>query len=271
MGKQYIPPLLSSVQEGGKINFFSHRTAAERYAKFRPYFHPIVMDRIRLHLKLIGRVERALDVGCGTGMSTIALKIFAVSVTGVDISDEMLKFAPREEGIEYLNASAEDLSIFSDNSFDIITTSLAFHWFDQKRFLSEAYRLLKKDGWLIPYTNGFYGIMKGNENYEKWNSNSYAARYPSPPRNTTSLTAELGLDFGFSDYDMEKFQNEVNFTPEELSGYLTTQSNIISAVEQGTETIDQVYDWLYGNIKPFFSSEKAAFIFGGSIWYFRKK
>jgi len=229
------------------------------------------MGRIRLHLELKGKIERALDVGCGTGLSTIALKTIAVSVTGVDISDDMLNLALRDAGIEYHNVSAEDLSLFGDESFDIVTTSLAFHWFDHRRFLSEAYRVLKKGGWLIPYTNGFYGIMKGNENFEKWNSESYAKRYPTPARNTTPLTKELGEEFGFSNFHMEKFQNEVDFTPQELSGYLTTQSNIIAAVEQGTETIDQASDWLYENIKSFFSSEKAAFTFGGGIWYFQKK
>jgi len=228
------------------------------------------MDRIKEQLKLNEKVDRALDVGCGTGLSTIALKTLAVSVIGVDISDDMIQFGPKEEGISYINASAEDLSMFEDESFDLITTSLAFHWFDHTRFLSEANRVLKTGRWLIPYTNGFYGVMEGNDNFEKWNNESYATKYPSPPRNTTRLTAELGGNFGFSNFHSEKFQNIIEFTAEEVSGYLTTQSNIIAAVEQGSETIEEVYEWLYGNIQPFFESKKAAFIFGGAIWYFQK-
>ena len=32
--------------DDGVANFFVHRTAAQRYAVARPYFHPIVMQRI---------------------------------------------------------------------------------------------------------------------------------------------------------------------------------------------------------------------------------
>jgi len=252
------------------MNFFAHKTAAERYVQHRPYFHPLVIEKIRLHLELDAPVARALDVACGTGQSTIALKEIANSVTGVDISDEMLGLAKQSSGIEYRNASAEDLSVFENGSFDLITTSMAFHWFDHKRFLSEAHRILKTNGWLIPYTNGFYGQMKENEAFKKWVEDSYTKRYPAPPRNSTPLTEDLVGEFGFSTFHMERFQNDVLFTAEELSAYLTTQSNVIAAVEQGHETVEEVYRWLVSQTKQFFHADMATFAFGGIIWYMQK-
>jgi predicted TPR repeat methyltransferase len=56
------------------INYFDPKSAAERYAKGRPYFHPQIINRIQAYLSLTEPVARALDVGCGTGLSTIALK-----------------------------------------------------------------------------------------------------------------------------------------------------------------------------------------------------
>lgn len=253
------------------MNFFAHKTAAERYAQHRPYFHSLVIEKIESHLELDTPVASALDVACGTGQSTVALKEIADSVIGVDISDEMLNLAKQSSGIKYRNASAEDLSMFEDGSFDLITTSMAFHWFDHKRFLSEAHRVLKIDGWLVPYTNGFYGQMKENESFEGWVKESYAKRYPTPPRNSTQLTTELVDEFGFSSFHMERFQNDVRFTAEEVSAYLTTQSNVIAAVEQGSETIEEVYRWLVSQIKQFFNSDKATFAFGGIIWYLHKQ
>ena len=54
------------------VNYFSHASVAERYAKHRPYFHPVVMERLR---RFTGATKfgRALDVACGTGQSTRAL------------------------------------------------------------------------------------------------------------------------------------------------------------------------------------------------------
>ena len=252
------------------MNFFAHKSAAERYAQHRPYFHPLVIEKIKLHLGLNTPVERALDVGCGTGQSTTALKEIAKSVIGIDVSEEMLKLATQQPGIEYRNASAEDLSMFDDGTFDLITTSMAFHWFDHNRFLFEANRVLKTDGWLIPYANGFSGQMKENESFEGWSMETCPGRYPTPPRNTTPITAELGNEFGFSSIHTEEFQNDVQFTADEFSAYLTTQSNVIAAVEQGNETIEDVYSWLVSQTKPYFHSVKATFVFGGSIWYLQK-
>jgi len=252
------------------MNFFAHKSAVERYAQHRPYFHPLVIEKIKSYLDLETPVERALDVGCGTGQSTTALKEIAKSVSGIDVSEEMLGLATQQPGIEYCNASAEDLSMFDDGTFDLITASMAIHWFDHKRFLSEANRGLKIGGWLLPYTNGFHGQMKENKSFELWSSEIYPDLYPIPPRNATPLTTEMANEFGFSSFHMEKFQNEVQFTAEELSAYLTTQSNVIAVVEQGTELIEDVYPWLVSQTEPYFHSTKATFLFGGRIWYLQK-
>jgi SAM-dependent methyltransferase len=250
------------------MNFFAYHTVAERYARCRPYFHPLVMDRIWKYLGLNERLEQALDVGCGTGQSTLALRMLAHSVIGVDISAAMLAEAPSEIGIRYMEAPAEEIPL-PDGSIDLITTSLAFHWFDQERFLAEAQRLLKPAGWLIIYNNGFGGQMKGNPTYERWNHEVYLTRYPSPPRNTQPLTAENALRFGLDFVHREHYQNEVSFTAEELAAYLTTQSNVIAAVEQGRETIEEVYTWLLNEIQPLFTISPATFLFGGYIWYLK--
>ena len=50
-----------------------------------------------------------------------------------------------------------------------------------------------------------------------------------------------------------------------------TQSNIIAAVEGGSQSIDDVRQWLSGNIKPLFGDKsEATFMFRGPIWYLQK-
>ncbi len=119
----------------------------------------MVIKKIGDFLKLHEPVPWALDVACGTGQSTLALKEVAYQVVGTDTSREMLDRAPREAGVQYVEASAEDLP-FADGSFRLVTVALALHWFERSRFLTEASRVLNLGGWLIIYDNGFFGEMK---------------------------------------------------------------------------------------------------------------
>ncbi|HSJ88259.1 MAG TPA: class I SAM-dependent methyltransferase [Anaerolineales bacterium] len=251
------------------MNFFEYKTVAERYAKSRPYFHPLVTQKVKAHLGIQRTVNFAIDVGCGPGQSTVALKEIADFVIGADISAEMLGFAEINSGIQYIQASAEGLPIQSRSS-DLLISSLAFHWFNQERFLAEARRVLKDKAWLIISNNGFTGQMIENPTFEKWIIQVYERQYPSPPRNSAPMTAEIAQQHGFNFAHEESYQNEVLFTVEQLSAYLITQSNVIAATEQGKERIEDVYLWLNEEMKSFFPNENATFTFGGYIWYLQK-
>lgn len=251
------------------MSYFAHQSAAQRYAQSRPYFHPLVIEKIRAYLRLTEPLAQVLDVGCGTGQSTVALKAIATAMVGVDLSPAMLAEATPDPAIRYLVAPAEEIPLPS-GSCDLLTTSLAFHWFDQERFLTEAQRLLKPQGWLVIYNNGFGGQMVENSSFAEWNLTRYLARYPSPPRNQEPLTPEIAQRFDLCFAYHEEYRNEVSFTVEMLAAYLTTQSNVIAAVEQGRESVAEVYDWLVAEMHPLFSVSPATFRFGGPIWYLQK-
>jgi SAM-dependent methyltransferase len=251
------------------LTYFSHQSAAERYARSRPYFHPLVIERIRSYLRLGSPLPRALDVGCGTGQSTLALKEIATEVIGTDISEEMLAEAPESMGISYVRAPAEQLP-FSDASFEITTAGLTFHWFDRARFLPEANRVLRPNGWLIIYNNYFLGTMKENPDYERWARDLYLARYPTPPRADNPLTDADADTFGFRFAERETYTNEVVFSVEEHAAYLMIQTNVIAAVEQGQQSVEEVYAWLLEATRPLFPAPRGTFQFGGTVWYLQK-
>ena len=254
------------LQHDPSMNFFAQASAAERYSRYRPYFHPVVIERIHAYLSLKTQVAQALDVGCGTGQSTWALKRLAKSIVGVDISASMLAQAQASPQIRYLTAPAEAIPL-PNESCDLITSSLAFHWFERERFLAETQRLLKPRGWLIIYNNGFLGQMVENPAFTHWHNEVYLPRYPSPPRNAQPLTADQASSFGLDFPHQELYQNQVTFSVEEVAAYLTTQSNVIHAVEQGAERLQAVYAWLVETISPLFAAQSARFAFGGYIWY----
>ncbi|WMM26340.1 class I SAM-dependent methyltransferase [Tissierella sp. MB52-C2] len=74
--------------------------------------------------------KRVLDLGCGFGWHCqYAIEHGARTVTGVDISEKMLTVAKEKtnKNISYICRPIEDIS-FNENSFDIVISSLAFHY-----------------------------------------------------------------------------------------------------------------------------------------------
>lgn len=97
--------------------------------------------------------KRVLDLGCGYGWHCIyAMEQGASSVTGVDISRKMLEVAKEKtpfQAVEYIHCAIEEID-FPDESFDIILSSLVFHYIaDYEALIKMIYSMLKRDGVLV--------------------------------------------------------------------------------------------------------------------------
>lgn len=96
-----------------------------------------------------------LDIGCGTGeFERLVLSDHPTQqMVGVDISEKMLEIAKQKcqayPNVSFRTASASVLP-FPDDSFDIIVSANAFHYFDDpKAALSEVQRVLKPNGTVV--------------------------------------------------------------------------------------------------------------------------
>ena len=118
------------MSEPGEVrNPFDSDPAARRYAAARLYYHRSALDLAREQQE-IGLAKLALDVGCGTGLSTRAVSDLAEHVVAVDASAAMLRAARRHARVGYLVAVAERIPL-GDAVADLATVGAAFHWFDQ--------------------------------------------------------------------------------------------------------------------------------------------
>ena len=250
-------------------NLFDAKSAAGLYARGRPYHQDIVIERIKSRLKLDGKLDRALDVACGTGLSCVALKGIAEKVCGFDISIEMLDQAARDERIHYAVCPAERLAV-GDAEVDLVTVSSAFHWFDRDPFLSEAKRVLRPLGWLVIYNNFFFSRMRENADFGTWFTSTHLEQFPTPPRDNRRFDEDDAEQAGFRFVEREWYSNNVSWEANQLVDYLLTQTNVSAVVEDGAWTLAEVGEYLVREVGPVFpATGRAKFEFGGPIWYLR--
>jgi arsenite methyltransferase len=112
-------------------------------------------DKVLLHANL-QEGDRLLDVGCGDGLIAFGAleKAQTSRVIFSDISQDLLDHAQslaREMKVhdrcQFVNASADDLSLIEDGSVDIVTTrSVLIYVSAKQRAFNEFYRVLKPSG-----------------------------------------------------------------------------------------------------------------------------
>ncbi|MGO4179771.1 class I SAM-dependent methyltransferase [Paenibacillus sp. TAF43_2] len=93
--------------------------------------------------------KSVLDLGCGFGWHCLyAREQQAGSVVGVDISENMLQKAreqTNDAAITYIQMPIEDIA-FSDSQFDIVISSLAFHYIESFDTLCKKIHACLKPG-----------------------------------------------------------------------------------------------------------------------------
>lgn len=148
--------------EGGYLN----PGAAASYDPITQYVLPPNENLIRQ--SLIGSIRcqprRILDLGCGTGSTTLMLKqaFPHAEVIGLDLSPYMLvraeyKAKAANLNIQWHHGKAEDTG-FSPASFDLVTASLLFHETPpeiSQSILHESFRLLPAGGEVL--------VLDGNQ------------------------------------------------------------------------------------------------------------
>ncbi|KAJ2501522.1 trans-aconitate methyltransferase 1 [Coemansia sp. RSA 1972] len=136
--------------------------SAANYQTNRPRYRETLVDTILAYHKRGNpgaETNVAVDVATGTGIFARQLPAYFAKVMATDISGTMLESArasSASQAIEYVEASAEDLSFLGDSSVDVMTVATGAHWFDTERFAAEARRVLRPSGTLAIF--GYTGF-----------------------------------------------------------------------------------------------------------------
>ncbi len=108
------------------------------------------LDRRWRKRALRGIQGNVLDVACGTGDMAVSLVERGCTVTGIDLSEEMLAIARQKTPmVTFMIADAEHLP-FPDASFDAVTCAFGVRNFVHlEQGLNEMLRVLKPGGQLV--------------------------------------------------------------------------------------------------------------------------
>lgn len=128
---------------------YNFDTIAANYDRMN-HLMTLGLDRCWRKHAVRGLHGNVLDVACGTGDMMVRLAEQGCTVTGVDISEEMLEVARlKAKGARFMVADAEHLP-FEDNSFDTVTCAFGVRNFVHlEKGLSEMMRVLKPGGKMV--------------------------------------------------------------------------------------------------------------------------
>jgi ubiquinone/menaquinone biosynthesis C-methylase UbiE len=128
------------------------RGLAAIYNATRPACPQLAVDLICRYLP--DAPQTIIDLGSGTGLSTLIWQGIAEQVIGIEPNDEMRAVAvqTRQEnsGIRFVKALSDTIPL-ADEVADVITCSQSFHWMEPTSTLAEVDRLLKPGGVFAAY------------------------------------------------------------------------------------------------------------------------
>lgn len=191
--------------------------------------------------------DRVLDIGCGTGATTLAIARRAKDAVGIDISEPMLalareRAAKEESRATFVRADAETYA-FEDASFDLLTSRFGVMFFgDPVKAFANLKRAAKSDARLAliafrsPAENPFMTTAE----------RAAAPLLPNiPPRRTDGPGQFAFADenrvrgifeaSGWGALEMQPLDVECTFPESALLGYLTRLGPLGQVLQQVEE------------------------------------
>src|ERR1035437_3386281 len=166
--------------------------------------YPLIASQI-LQITKISE-GKCIDLGGGPGMLGISMaEITNLEVVIYDLLPDCVQLAKEnaaERNLSHRVTSrqgvAEDIQ-FPDNSIDlVISRGSIFFWEDQKKGISEIYRVLKSDGWA--YIGGGFGsqelldeVIEQRKNEPQWESDRKQRMTRRPPEYYQSILEDLEI------------------------------------------------------------------------------
>lgn len=207
------------------------RGTAYYYAKYRPGIPEDVVTYLRDRFSLDG-TGVLLDMGCGTGLSTIAVAPLFARCVAFDTSSEMLDQAragaPAEAQIEWQERSDKGISPH-EGPYRLAMACRSFNWMDQYPLLDKLHAIVTPGGGVALTGDGSF--WTGEEPWQETvrcvirkflgrDRRAGEKKYAAPTEPYTSMLSNSGYrDVEYRDVPVSR-----EWTVEGIIGYLYSTS-----------------------------------------------
>lgn len=244
-------------------SIYNSQRLATAYAFHRPPVHRGIIAALSKNIQFAHRPVRALDIGCGAGLSTAALEPLADFVVGLEPAEAML--AHRRSvaaNASFVVGQAEQLP-FAEQSFDLMTAAGALNYADLNRFLPEAARVLKPDGVLVIYDFSAGRRLRGDQRLERWFV-EFKRRWVSPPGYALDVQRLSYQNYGLRLTAYEEFEVAVPMTLSSYLLYAMSETSVEQAIARG-ESEDSIREWCRATLAEIFDDNQQEVLFDAYV------
>lgn len=227
---------MSNSFTGNEVTF---NTATELYEKMRPGYVPELYADVFAYGNITSGCA-ALEIGPGTGQATKPVLDAGVSVTAVELGDNLAAFcAEKFKSYPGFSVITSDFGQFDhpENSFDLAFSATAFHWIPEEIGYPKVFSLLKPGAVFARFANRPWKD-KGNEPLHQAIQEAYA-KYMSRSKSSPEFSEEkarsiavVAEKYGFTDIQYKLYKRTRTFTADEYSQLLCTYSDHIALPEE---------------------------------------
>ena len=238
----------------------SERLAAA-YAQDRPPIH----ERILRSARLGGQVDRALDVGCGAGLSTAALVPFARQVVGIEPVPAMLTHRrTAAPNASFVIGQAERLP-WAAGSFDLVAAAGSLNYADLSQALPEIARVLTGEGRFLLYDFSTGRRSADGDELADW-FDSFEQRFPWPPGWEPIDVHDLPLArYGLRLIDYTDIEIQLPMGFDAYLRYMLSEVNVEDAIARGACGQEEAREWCAETLKPVFAAGELTVLIPGYI------
>ena len=238
---------------------------SERLATAYAFDRPPIHQQILRSARLDRQADRALDVGCGAGLSTAALAPLARRVIGLEPIPTMLSHrrtvAPHAG---FVIGQAERLP-FAGRSFDLVAAAGSLNYTDLPSALAEIARVLTTDGTFLLYDFSVGRHSLSRDELADWFT-SFEQRFPWPPGWQPFDVRELPLaSYGLRLLDHTDIEIQLPMAFDAYLRYMLSEVNVDNAIARGDYSAEEARDWCRETLEPVFADGDVTVVVPGYI------